>query len=48
MFIPVGIHDQAIWQVEKDDNGKVTKRELMNVMVSAHYPGAFDLIEIDD
>lgn len=49
MFIPVGTYNQAIWQVEKDANGKVTKKELMDVMVSAHYyPRAFDLIEFDD
>lgn len=46
MFIPVGTYNQAIWQVEKDVNGKVTKKEIMGVMVSVHrYPRAFDLIE---
>jgi hypothetical protein len=48
MFIPVGTYTQAIWQVEKDANGKVTKKELMGVTVSVHYPDAFDLIEFDD
>ncbi|KAH0837847.1 protein-L-isoaspartate O-methyltransferase [Lanmaoa asiatica] len=37
MFIPVGTYNQVIWQVEKDDNGKVTKKELMDVTVSVHY-----------
>jgi protein-L-isoaspartate(D-aspartate) O-methyltransferase len=33
MFIPVGgVYNQAIWQVEKDVDGKVTKKELMGVM----------------
>ncbi|KAI9569452.1 protein-L-isoaspartate O-methyltransferase [Boletus coccyginus] len=31
MFIPVGTHIQAIWQVEKDAKGRVTKKELMDV-----------------
>ncbi|KAF9225658.1 protein-L-isoaspartate O-methyltransferase [Gyrodon lividus] len=32
MFIPVGTYNQAIWQVEKDPRGVVTKTELMDVM----------------
>jgi len=32
MFIPVGTYNQAIWRVEKDANGKVTRKELMDVM----------------
>ncbi|KAF9234457.1 protein-L-isoaspartate O-methyltransferase [Melanogaster broomeanus] len=32
MFIPVGSYSQAIWQVEKDAHGAVTKRELMDVV----------------
>lgn len=40
MFIPVGgVYNQAIWQVEKDVDGKVTKKELMGVMVSVQYSG---------
>jgi len=31
MFIPVGTFTQTIWQVEKDANGRVTKKELMDV-----------------
>lgn len=48
MFIPVGTSYQAIWQIEKDVNGRVTKKELMDVMVSVQFPGAFDLVEFDD
>lgn len=48
MFIPVGTHIQAIWQVEKDAKGRVTKKELMDVTVSAHCPSVFDLFEFDD
>lgn len=33
MFIPVGMASQVILQVDKDENGKVTKKELMDVMV---------------
>lgn len=33
MFIPVGTNSQAIWQVDKDENGKVTKTQLFDVMV---------------
>lgn len=33
MFIPVGVDEQVIIQVDKDENGKVTKKELMGVMV---------------
>jgi len=32
MFIPVGTSTQVIWQVEKDAKGKVTTKELMDVM----------------
>lgn len=45
MFIPVGTYNQAIWQVEKDVNGKVTRKELMDVMVSVHY---YPDLEFDD
>lgn len=31
MFIPVGIASQAIWQVDKDEQGKVTKTKLFGV-----------------
>ena len=33
MFIPVGTINQAILQVDKDEHGKVTTKELFNVMV---------------
>ena len=33
MFIPVGTLNQAIVQVVKDENGKVTTKELFDVMV---------------
>ncbi|EKM57564.1 uncharacterized protein PHACADRAFT_251252 [Phanerochaete carnosa HHB-10118-sp] len=32
MFIPVGTGSQAIWQVDKDENGDVTKTPLFDVM----------------
>jgi len=48
MFIPVGTHIQAIWQVEKDAKGKVSKKELMDVTVSLNCPNAFDFFEFDD
>ncbi|KAG1728448.1 protein-L-isoaspartate O-methyltransferase [Suillus lakei] len=32
MFIPVGTFAQQIMQVDKDENGKVTKKNLMGVM----------------
>ncbi|KAF8840577.1 protein-L-isoaspartate O-methyltransferase [Paxillus ammoniavirescens] len=32
MFIPVGVYNQAVWQVDKDPDGGVTKKELMGVM----------------
>ncbi|KAG8219321.1 protein-L-isoaspartate O-methyltransferase [Butyriboletus roseoflavus] len=49
MFIPVGTYNQAIWQIEKDAMGKVTKQELMGVMVSVnYYPRAFDPIQFYD
>ncbi|BGP39788.1 hypothetical protein JCM10450v2_003759 [Rhodotorula kratochvilovae] len=31
MFIPVGTHDQAIFQVDKDADGRVTKKMLYGV-----------------
>jgi len=41
MFIPVGVHYQQILQVNKDENGNVTERELMGVRVSSvHRSGA--------
>lgn len=33
MFIPVGTDSQVILQVDKDEQGNVTKKELMDVMV---------------
>jgi protein-L-isoaspartate(D-aspartate) O-methyltransferase len=33
MFIPVGSFAQQILQVDKDENGRVTKKQLMGVMV---------------
>jgi len=32
MFIPVGTHRQAIYQVDKDEDGNVTEKELFGVM----------------
>lgn len=37
MFIPVGTHEQAIWKVDKDAQGKVTKEMLMGVRVSGSH-----------
>jgi Protein-L-isoaspartate(D-aspartate) O-methyltransferase (PCMT) len=34
MFIPVGTHQQHVWQVDKDANGTVSKSLLMSVRVS--------------
>ncbi len=34
MFIPVGTHTQHIYHVDKDEHGKVTKKEIMGVSVS--------------
>lgn len=34
MFIPVGNYLQHILEVEKDENGKVTEKKLMDVRVS--------------
>ncbi|KAG0147040.1 hypothetical protein CROQUDRAFT_656489 [Cronartium quercuum f. sp. fusiforme G11] len=31
MFIPVGVHSQAIFQVDKDENGEITEKELYQV-----------------
>lgn len=45
MFIPVGVYNQAVWQVDKDSHGEVTKKELMGVMVSDR---TFDLPELGD
>jgi protein-L-isoaspartate O-methyltransferase len=33
MFIPVGTHSQFVIQVDKDVNGEVTAKEIMDVMV---------------
>lgn len=33
MFIPVGTHSQAVLQVDKHEDGSVTKKELFGVMV---------------
>jgi protein-L-isoaspartate(D-aspartate) O-methyltransferase len=35
MFIPVGTHQQAILQVDKDEHGQVTTKEVLDVMVCA-------------
>lgn len=37
MFIPVGTHSQSIIQVDKDDNGTVTRQKIMDVRVSAQF-----------
>ncbi|KAG6326952.1 hypothetical protein ID866_12137 [Astraeus odoratus] len=33
MFIPVGVHSQSIWEIEKSSTGEVKKRELMGVLI---------------
>lgn len=33
MFIPIGEDSQAVWQIDKDENGNVTKKHLFGVMV---------------
>jgi protein-L-isoaspartate(D-aspartate) O-methyltransferase len=33
MFIPVGEDTQSVWQVDKDEHGNVTKKQLFGVMV---------------
>jgi protein-L-isoaspartate(D-aspartate) O-methyltransferase len=35
MFIPVGTHSQSILQVDKDVDGSVTTKEVLDVMVRA-------------
>ena len=42
MFIPVGTFTQEILQVDKDENGKITKKELMGVMVRHFQPIQLD------
>ena len=37
MFIPVGTHVQQIVQVDKDANGNVTEKPLLDVMVCHLY-----------
>jgi protein-L-isoaspartate(D-aspartate) O-methyltransferase len=37
MFIPVGTESQVILQVDKDEQGKVTQKELMGVMVRVSF-----------
>lgn len=32
MFIPVGERSQDIWQIDKSENGEVTKMKLFGVM----------------
>ncbi|KIJ59936.1 hypothetical protein HYDPIDRAFT_99740 [Hydnomerulius pinastri MD-312] len=32
MFIPIGTYSQAVWEIEKDVNGKVKKKEYMGVL----------------
>lgn len=34
MFIPVGTNSQVILQVDKDADGQVTQKKLLDVMVS--------------
>ena len=34
MFIPIGTHSQAVRQIDKDENGHVTEKELFGVLVS--------------
>lgn len=34
MFIPVGTSHQVVLQVDKDEQGNVTEKELFDVMVS--------------
>lgn len=34
MFIPVGTDAQRIWQVDKDANGEVSQKALLDVRVS--------------
>ena len=41
MFIPVGTMNQAIMQVDKDDNGLVKTQELFNVMVRIYFCSIF-------
>lgn len=38
MFIPVGTHVQQIVQVDKDVNGNVTEKPLLDVMVRPPAP----------
>lgn len=38
MFIPVGTHVQQIVQVDKDVNGNVTEKPLLDVMVRPPTP----------
>lgn len=33
MFIPVGTDQQSVFQVDKDESGNVTQKELFGVMV---------------
>ncbi|CAI2185123.1 4345_t:CDS:2 [Funneliformis geosporum] len=32
LFVPVGVQSQSIYQIDKDENGKITRKELMGVM----------------
>lgn len=35
MFIPIGTTSQSILQVDKDDDGRITQKQLFDVMVRA-------------
>lgn len=41
MFIPVGTHSQAVLQVDKHEDGSVTKKELFGVVVRPFGPFFF-------
>lgn len=41
MFIPVGTHSQAVLQVDKHEDGSVTKKELFGVVVRPFGPFVF-------
>ena len=47
MFIPVGTESQSVLQVDKDENGNVTKTKLFGVMVSGfRSPGGMNLLNL--
>lgn len=37
LFIPVGGRDQYIYQIDKDENGNVTQKKVMGVVVPYQY-----------